>query len=88
MHSIDDEKHLVFECPQLQFIRDGWQELFSGRAQSSMKAFFNQKNQGGVMHFVLSCLEHYEKLCSGDPAENVVVECGDELPDAFDSESD
>ena len=86
MHSIDDEKHLVFECPQLQFIRDGWQKLFSGRAGSSMKAFSNQKNQAGVMHFVLSCLEHYEKLCSGDPAEHVVL--SDELPDAFDSDSE
>ena len=83
MHCIDDEKHLVYECPQMQFIRDAWPELFVRRADFSMKAFFNQKDQHGVFRFVLACLHHHAKG-SGNAAENVVI-C-DELPDGFDSD--
>ena len=67
----------------MQFIREAWPELFNRRAEFSMKAFFNQKDQHRVFHFVLACLSdycHYDKG-SGNAAEHVVF-C-DELPDAF-----
>ncbi len=84
MHCIDDERHLVFECPQLQYIREQWPELFSEQARSGMKAFFNQEDKLSVCRFVLQCLREYEKLASGDPAEVVVI-C-DEWPDDYDSD--
>ena len=86
MHSVDDEQHLVFECPQLQYIRDVWPELFSRRASQSMKSFFGQRNHCGVFSFVIRCLQEYDKLSGCDPAHDVWLEEVHEWPNAYDSD--
>jgi hypothetical protein len=86
MHCVDDERHLVFECPQLQYIRDMWPQLFLQQAGHDMQAFFGQRNHRDVFSFVLLCLREYEKLSSGDPAHNVQLEGLQEWPDSYDSD--
>ena len=47
--SLGDEKHLVFECPHLQHIRDQYASLFHC---STMKQFFWQDDIVSVAKFV------------------------------------
>ena len=52
--SLGDEKHLVFECPHLQPIRDKYPSLFQC---PTMLQFFWQADLIGVTKFVSECLD-------------------------------
>ena len=55
MGSLGDEKHLVFECPALQCLRDTYPHLFTG--DPTMRQFMWQADLVGVAKFVDACLE-------------------------------
>ena len=52
--TLGDEKHLVFECPELQCFREQWPHLFQG--PQTMLAFMWQDDLIGVAKFVNACL--------------------------------
>ena len=79
MHAPDDERHLVFECPCLEYIRAQWPELFSARVGSNMKAFFNQKDRLAVFGFVLQCLRKVRDFRADNRSADVFL-----VPDWFD----
>ena len=56
MHALHDERHLVFECPAMQCVRDRHPALFSP-ANNTMQLFMWQRNIVGVAHFVKDCFE-------------------------------
>jgi len=50
--AVGDERHLVFECPAVQHIRDYHSDLFwDGQ---SMREFVNQTDQAAVMDFIVA----------------------------------
>ena len=51
--SLGDEKHLVFECPHLQLIRDKYPGLFTA---PTMVQFFWQDDLVNVCKFICECL--------------------------------
>ena len=53
--NLDDEMHMIFECPEMQVVREQYSHLFSGSA--NMADFFAQDDQIAVMKFVLACLD-------------------------------
>jgi hypothetical protein len=53
--AVGDERHMVFECPALQQIRDEFEHLFSSGV--TMRAFMNQTDQRAVISFVVTCLD-------------------------------
>ena len=53
-----DEQHVVFECPGLQDIRDGYQGLF-GEHATTMLQFMWQDDIRGVAMFIKECLGVY-----------------------------
>jgi hypothetical protein len=53
--ALGDEKHLVFECPELQWLREKWSHLFEG--PRTMRAFIWQRDLIGVAKFVNACLQ-------------------------------
>ena len=55
LHSLGDEKHLVFECPALHCLRDTYQHLFVG--DPTMRQFLWQHDLVGVAKFIDACLE-------------------------------
>ena len=50
---LGDERHLVFECPALQHVRQRYSHLFT---DATMISFFWQENMRDVVYFVLECL--------------------------------
>ena len=56
-HIIGDEKHLVFECPALQDLRDKRPHLFQGARADAMVLFMWQDDMIGVVRFIDECLE-------------------------------
>ena len=64
MHELDDERHLVFDCPVFEDLRRSYRQLFSARVGLSMPAFFAQPDQYSVVHFVLDCLHHIDSHCA------------------------
>ena len=56
-HIIGDEKHLVFECPALQDLRDKRPHLFQGAPADAMVLFMWQDDMIGVVRFIDECLE-------------------------------
>ena len=56
LHALHDERHLVFECPAMQCVRDRYPALFSP-AKHTMQLFMWQRNIVGVAHFVQDCFE-------------------------------
>ena len=52
--TLGDEKHLVFECPEVQCFREQWPHLFQG--PQTMLAFMWQDDLIGVAKFVNACL--------------------------------
>ena len=56
LHALHDERHLVFECPAMQCVRDRYPALFSP-AKNTMQLFMWQRNIVGVAHFVQDCFE-------------------------------
>ena len=55
--TIGDEKHLVFECPALQDLRDKRPHLFDGAQTDAMVLFMWQDDMIGVVRFIDECLE-------------------------------
>ena len=83
MGAIDDEKHLVFECPAFQYIRNARRKLLSAAVGLDMKAFFGQQDQGAVFGFVIDCLREVEQLADVDRSLDVVLDVSEPL-DTFD----
>ena len=52
--TLGDEKHLIFECPELQCFREQWPHLFEG--PQTMLAFMWQDDLIGVANFVNACI--------------------------------
>ncbi len=50
--AVGDERHMVFECPAVQHIRDQHSDLFW--VGQSMRDFVNQANQVEVMNFIVA----------------------------------
>ena len=53
--TLGDEKHLVFECPELRCFREQWPHLSEG--PQTMLAFMWQDDLIGVAKFVNACLQ-------------------------------
>ena len=54
--AVGDERHMVFECPALQGVRDKYAALFVDGA-STMQQFMWQQDVIGVAHFVQNCFD-------------------------------
>ena len=54
---LGDEKHLVFECPALQDLRDRYENLFQAPRGDAMILFMWQDDIIGVARFMDACLE-------------------------------
>jgi len=52
--TVGDEKHLIFECPELQCLRGQWPHLFGG--PQTMQAFMWQDDLIGVAKYVNACV--------------------------------
>ena len=64
MHALDDERHLVFECPALEHVRAAGKQLFNVRVGESMQAFMTQKDQHAVLWFLMDCLRYMSRQAS------------------------
>ncbi len=62
---IGDERHLVFECPALQSVRDRYPGLF-GAAIVTMQQFMWQLDIVGVAHFVMDCFDYLDAASSSN----------------------
>ena len=56
LHALHDERHLVFECPAMQCVRDRYPALFSP-AKNTMQLFMWQRDIVGVAHYIKDCFE-------------------------------
>ena len=74
MRAIDDERHLVFECPAFEFIRAARRQLFSMRVGLDMRLFMQQRDQKGVLCYVLDCLREIEQLADVDRSSDVELD--------------
>jgi len=69
--TLGDEKHLIFECPELQCFREEWPHLFEG--SQTMLAFTWQDDLIGIANFVnarlhkMSRWKGQEKGCGQTP---------------------
>ena len=52
--TLGDERHLVFECPDLLCFREQWSHLFEG--PQTMQAFMWQEDLIGIVRFINACL--------------------------------
>ena len=87
MRAIDDERHLVFECPAFEYLRAARRHLFTSRVALDMACFMRQRDQAGVLHYVLDCLKHV--AAQADVDRSLDVDLPQELsvePDSYDSE--
>ena len=64
---LGDEKHLVFECPELDCFREEWSHLFQG--PRTMQAFMWQDDMIGVANFVNTCLQKMNPSFEGRPSD-------------------
>ena len=62
--TLGDERHLVFECPELLCFREQWSHLFEG--QQTMQAFMWQEDLISVAKFINACLH---KIKSAETTE-------------------
>ena len=60
-HHVGDERHLVFECPALQHIRQHYADIYSD-AHSTMRLFMWHKDQKAVASCLLRLLSEYDSL--------------------------
>ena len=60
MRAIDDidVRHLVFEYLAFEYLRAAREHLFTSRVALDMAWFVRQRDQAGVLHYVLDCLKH------------------------------
>ena len=49
-------RHLVFECPALQHVRQRYSHLFTDDDAATMISFFWQRDMRDVVYLVLECL--------------------------------
>ena len=71
MRVIDDERHLVFECPAFESIRAAKRQLFSAQVGLDMRCFMGQRDQEGVFWYVLDCLREVKDLADVDRSGDV-----------------
>ena len=73
MHVIDDERHLVFECPAFESIRAARRQLCTAEVGLDMRCFMSdsQRDQKGVFWFILDCLREVEELENLDRSPDV-----------------
>ena len=55
--ALGDEKHLLFECPALQDLRDRYENLFQAPQSDAMILFMWQDDIIGLAPFIDACLE-------------------------------
>ena len=84
MHVVDDEQHLVFECPAFSSARAIRPHLFSG-VPHDMNCFLRQQDQQGVFWFILDCLREAKELAGLDRSADVDVGMHVEV-DTYDSD--
>ena len=74
--TLGDEKHLIFECPELQCFREQWPHLFQG--PRNMLAFMWQDDLISVAKFVNACIRKmsrwkaHRKGCSQTRVEHLI----------------
>ena len=56
LHVVGDERHMVFECPAMQTVRDRYPTLFAP-AHSTMQLFLWQPDLVRVAHFIMDCFD-------------------------------
>ena len=56
LHALCNERHLVFECPAMQCVRDRYPALFIP-AENTMQLFMWQRNLVGLAHDIKDCFE-------------------------------
>ena len=54
--ALDDERHLVFECPAFEQLRADSRHLFGPEVAFDMRRFFAHRDQQMVVRFILACL--------------------------------
>ena len=54
---LEDEKHLVYECPALQDLRDGYENLVQAPEGDAMILFMWQDDIIGVARYIDACSE-------------------------------
>ena len=62
MPALDDERHLVFECPLFEDLRRDNRHLFGREVAFDMRRFFAHKDQHAVVMYILGCLDLIELL--------------------------
>ncbi len=65
-HAVGDERHMVFECPALQAVRDKHAALFA-HGDCTMQQFMWQVDITGVAHFVMDCFDLMDDISSNQP---------------------
>ena len=73
MHVVDDEFHMVFDCPAFERLRAARRHLFSGSVAYDMAAFMRQKDQKGVFQHTLACLREIDEILDVDHTQDVDV---------------
>jgi hypothetical protein len=63
-HVLGDERHLIFECSAVQFLRTKYQALFGVDIQTMLQ-FMWQLDIVGVAHFVMDCLDYMHGTVDG-----------------------
>ena len=56
MSALDDERHLVFECPVFEDLRRNSRQLFGREVAFDMRRFFAHEDQHAVVMYILGCL--------------------------------
>ena len=57
--ALDDERHLVFECPAFEQLRADSRHLFGPEVAFDMRRFFAHRDQH-IVRFILACLRMIE----------------------------
>ena len=65
--TLGDERHLIFECPELLCFREQWSHLFEG--PQTMQAFMRQEDLIGVAKFVTACLRKMNPSYEGQTSD-------------------
>ena len=89
IRAIDDERHLVFECPAFEYSGADGRHLFTSRVALDMACFMRQiwRDQAEVLYYVLICLRHV--AAKADVKRSPDVDFPQELsvePDSYDSD--
>ena len=60
MGALDDERHLVFECPAFDDLRVAYRQLFGQVVALDKRRFFAHKDQTAVVMYSLDCLRRIQ----------------------------